>query len=311
MKETAKRVFDIEIESLKEVANSIGDDFTAAVNAILESKGKLIVAGVGKSGLIGRKIAATLASTGTPSFFLHPGEAFHGDLGMVEHDDLVILISYSGETDEVLKIIPFLKWNNNKIISITGNPNSTIAKNSDYHLNVCITREACPLELAPTSSTTVTLVMGDALAIALMEAREFQHEDFARFHPGGSLGRKLLVKVKDLMRKENLPFIDKNASFTEMLLCMSEGKLGMVIVGTADKVEGIVTDGDLRRALVRNPDTKQLHIDDMMTINPVIVEQDEYIHQAEQLMIERKIATILVGSAQNRTITGVYQIYNG
>jgi len=311
MKDTAKRVFDIEIESLKEVANSIGDDFTAAVNAILESKGKLIVAGVGKSGLIGRKIAATLASTGTPSFFLHPGEAFHGDLGMVEHDDLVILISYSGETDEILKIIPFLKWNNNKIISVTGNPNSTIAKNSDYHLNVCITREACPLELAPTSSTTVTLVMGDALAIALMEARQFQHEDFARFHPGGSLGRKLLVKVKDLMRKENLPFIDKNASFTEMLLCMSEGKLGMVIVGRADRVEGIVTDGDLRRALVRNPDTKQLHIDDMMTVNPVIVEPEEYIHQAEQLMIDRKIATILVGSAQNRTVTGVYQIYNG
>jgi arabinose-5-phosphate isomerase len=311
LKDIAKRVFDIEIESLKEVANSIGDDFTAAVNAILESKGKLIVAGVGKSGLIGRKIAATLASTGTPSFFLHPGEAFHGDLGMVEHDDLVILISYSGETDEVLKIIPFLKWNNNKIISITGNLNSTIAKNSDYHLNVCITREACPLELAPTSSTTVTLVMGDALAIALMEARQFQHEDFARFHPGGSLGRKLLVKVKDLMRKESLPFIDKGASFTEMLLCMSEGKLGMVVVGTADKVEGIVTDGDLRRALLRNPDTKQLHIDDMMTINPIIVEPEEYIHQAEQLMIERKIATILVGSAQDRTITGVYQIYNG
>jgi arabinose-5-phosphate isomerase len=311
MKETAKRVFDIEIDSLKEVANSIGDDFTAAVNAILETKGKLIVAGVGKSGLIGRKIAATLASTGTPSFFLHPGEAFHGDLGMVEHNDLVILISYSGETDEILKIIPFLKWNNNKIIGITGNPNSTIAKNSDCHLNVCITREACPLELAPTSSTTVTLVMGDALAIALMEARQFQHEDFARFHPGGSLGRKLLVKVKDLMRKDNLPFIDKGASFTEMLLCMSEGKLGMVIVGTADKVEGIVTDGDLRRALLRNSDTKQLHIDDMMTINPIIVEPDEYIHQAEQLMIERKIATILVGSAKGRTITGVYQIYNG
>ena len=311
MKNTAKRVFDIEIESLKEVANSIGDDFTAAVNAILESKGKLIVAGVGKSGLIGRKIAATLASTGTPSFFLHPGEAFHGDLGMVEHDDLVILISYSGETDEVLKIIPFLKWNNNKIISITGNPNSTIAKNSDYHLNVCITREACPLELAPTSSTTVTLVMGDALAIALMEARQFQHEDFARFHPGGSLGRKLLVKVKELMRKDSLPFIDKNASFTVMLLCMAEGKCGMVIVGSADRVEGVVTDGDLRRALVRNPDTKQLHIDDMMTINPIILEPDEYIHQAEQLMIERKIATILVGSAYDRTIKGVYQIYNG
>lgn len=311
MKEIAKRVFDIEIESLKEVTSSIGDEFTATVEAILNSKGKLIVAGVGKSGLIGRKIAATLASTGTPSFFLHPGEAFHGDLGMVEHNDLVILISYSGETDEVLKIIPFLKWNKNKIISITGNKNSTIAKNSDHHLNVCVTREACPLELAPTSSTTVTLVMGDALAVALMEARQFQHEDFARFHPGGSLGRKLLVKVKDLMRKDNLPYIDKNASFTEMLLCMSEGKLGLVIVGNADRIEGVVTDGDLRRALVRNPDTSQLVISEMMSANPVIIDPEEYISQAEQLMIERKIATILVGSAYEKTIAGVYQIYNG
>jgi arabinose-5-phosphate isomerase len=311
MKEIAKRVFDIEIDSLKEVAGSIGDEFTVTVEAILNSKGKLIVAGVGKSGLIGRKIAATLASTGTPSFFLHPGEAFHGDLGMVEHNDLVILISYSGETDEVLKIIPFLKWNKNKIISITGNPSSTIAKNSDHHLNVCVTREACPLELAPTSSTTVTLVMGDALAVALMEARQFQHEDFARFHPGGSLGRKLLVKVKDLMRKDNLPYIDKNASFTEMLLCMSEGKLGLVIVGNADRIEGVVTDGDLRRALVRNPDTSQLVISEMMTTNPIIIDPEEYISQAEQLMIERKIATILVGSAHEKIIAGVYQIYNG
>jgi arabinose-5-phosphate isomerase len=310
MKDIAKRVFDIEIEALKEVAGAIGDEFTAAVEAILNSKGKLIVAGVGKSGLIGRKIAATLASTGTPGFFLHPGEAFHGDLGMVEHNDLVILISYSGETDEVLKIIPFLKWNKNSIISITGNPNSTIAKNSDHHLNVCITREACPLELAPTSSTTATLVMGDALAVALMEARQFQHEDFARFHPGGSLGRKLLVKVKDLMRRDNLPYIDKNASFTEMLLCMSEGKLGLVIVGGAGRIEGVITDGDLRRALVRNPDTSQLVISEMMTTNPVIIDPEEYISHAEQLMIERKIATILVGSADERTIDGVYQIYN-
>jgi arabinose-5-phosphate isomerase len=311
MKEIAKRVFDIEIESLKHVAASIGDEFTAVVEAILNSKGKLIVAGVGKSGLIGRKIAATLASTGTPSFFLHPGEAFHGDLGMVEANDLVILISYSGETDEVLKIIPFLKWNKNVTISITGNPNSTIAKNSDYHLNVCITREACPLELAPTSSTTTTLVMGDALAVALMEARQFQHEDFARFHPGGSLGRKLVVKAKDLMRRDNLPFIDKNASFTELLLRMSEGKLGLVIVGHAEMAEGVVTDGDLRRALLRNPDTSQLHIHEMMTVHPVIIDPEEYISQAEQLMIEKKIATVLVGSADKRRIEGVYQIYNG
>jgi len=311
MKEIARKVFDIEIESLKYVATSLNDDFTRAVEAILESKGKLIVAGVGKSGLIGRKIAATLASTGTPSFFLHPGEAFHGDLGMVEPNDMVILISYSGETDEVLKIIPFLKWNNNQIISITGNPISTIAKNSDHHLNVCITREACPLELAPTSSTTATLVMGDALAMALMETRQFQHEDFARFHPGGSLGRKLLVKVKDLMRRDNLPFIDKNASFTELLLRMSEGKLGLVIVGRAELVEGVVTDGDLRRALLHNPDTSQLHIHDMMTTHPVIVDPEEYISQAENLMIEKKIATILVGSVGHKTVEGVYQIYNG
>jgi arabinose-5-phosphate isomerase len=311
MKEIAKRVFDIEIESLKYVATSLNESFTETVQAILESKGKLIVAGVGKSGLIGRKIAATLASTGTPSFFLHPGEAFHGDLGMVEPNDMVILISYSGETDEVLKIIPFLKWNNNKIISITGNPNSTIAKNSDHHLNVCITREACPLELAPTSSTTATLVMGDALAMALMETRQFQHEDFARFHPGGSLGRKLVVKVKDLMRRDNLPFIEKHASFTELLLRMSEGKLGLVIVGHPELVEGVVTDGDLRRALLRNADTSQLHIHDMMTTHPIIVDPEEYIHQAENLMIDKKIATILVGSADKRTIEGVYQIYNG
>ncbi|MBS1503232.1 MAG: KpsF/GutQ family sugar-phosphate isomerase [Bacteroidetes bacterium] len=311
MKDIARRVFDIEIESLKHVASSIGDEFTNTVDAILSSKGKLIVAGVGKSGLIGRKIAATLASTGTPSFFLHPGEAFHGDLGMVEPNDLVILISYSGETDEVLRIIPFLKWNKNKIISITGNPNSTIAKNSDHHLNVCITREACPLELAPTSSTTTTLVMGDALAVALMEARQFQHEDFARFHPGGSLGRKLVVKVKDLMRLDNLPFIHKDASFTELLLRMSEGKLGMVIVGNPDRIEGIVTDGDLRRALVRNPDTSLLHISEMMTVNPVIVSPEEYVNRAEQLMIAKKITTVLVGSADNRTVEGVYQIYNG
>src|SRR6201994_2899316 len=254
MKDIAKRVFDIEIESLKHVAASINDDFTHVVEAILQSKGKLIVAGVGKSGLIGKKIAATLASTGTPSFFLHPGEAFHGDLGMVGADDMVILISYSGETDEVLKLIPFLEWNKNTIIAITGNPNSTVAKNSHYHLNICIQQEACPLALAPTSSTTAAFVIGDALAVALMESRQFQHEDFARFHPGGSLGRKLLVRVKDLMRTDNLPFIDDNASFTEVLLRMSEGRLGMVIVGDAGHVHGIITDGDLRRALGRHPD---------------------------------------------------------
>jgi arabinose-5-phosphate isomerase len=310
MKEIAKRVFNTEIESLKYVADSIDDEFSRVVEAILNTSGKLIVIGIGKSGIIGKKIAATLASTGTPSFFLHPGEAFHGDLGMVGSNDMVILISYSGETDEVLKLIPFLVWNKNSIIAITGNPNSTVAKNSHYHLNICIKQEACPLALAPTSSTTAALVMGDALAVALMESRNFQQEDFARFHPGGSLGRKLLTTVKDLMRTDNLPFINDNSSFTEILLRMSEGRLGMVIVGTAGKVDGIITDGDLRRALLRTPDTSQLTALNMMTANPVFMEEKEFINQAESLMMEKKITTVLVGSATERKISGIYQIYN-
>ncbi|MDR3695069.1 KpsF/GutQ family sugar-phosphate isomerase [Mucilaginibacter sp.] len=310
MKEIAKRVFDIEIDSLRFVADAIDEQFTKVVDAILKTDGKVIVIGIGKSGLIGKKIAATFASTGTPSFFLHPGEAFHGDLGMVGSHDMVILISYSGETDEVLKLIPFLQWNKNVIIGVTGNPNSTVAKNSHYHLNIAIRQEACPLALAPTSSTTAALVMGDALAVALMESRGFQHEDFARFHPGGSLGRKLLVKVKDLMRTDNLPFISEDASFTELLLCMSEGRLGMVIVGDASHVKGIVTDGDLRRALIRHPDTATLTIGEIMTKTPVFVDENEFIHNAEQLMIDKKITAVLVGSESGRSVSGIYQIYN-
>jgi arabinose-5-phosphate isomerase len=310
MKDIARRVFNIEIESLRYVADAIDDEFSRVVEAILKADGKLIVIGIGKSGIIGKKIAATLASTGTPSFFLHPGEAFHGDLGMVGANDMVILISYSGETDEVLKLIPFLNWNKNTIIGITGNPNSTVAKNSHYHLNINIQQEACPLALAPTSSTTAALVMGDAMAVALMESRQFQHEDFARFHPGGSLGRKLLVRVKDLMRTDSLPFINEDASFTELLLRMSEGRLGMVIVGHAGAVKGIITDGDLRRALIRNPDTTTLTITDIMTTSPVFIDADEFIHHAEQVMIEKKITAVLVGSAANRSISGIYQIYN-
>ncbi|WP_419698472.1 KpsF/GutQ family sugar-phosphate isomerase [Mucilaginibacter sp. NFX135] len=310
MKDIAKRVFDVEIESLQHVAGLIDEEFTKVVNVILNTTGKLIVIGIGKSGLIGKKIAATLASTGTPSFFLHPGEAFHGDLGMVSSNDIVMLISYSGETDEVLRIIPFLTWNKNLVIGVTGNPNSTVAKNSHHHLNIKISREACPLELAPTSSTTAALVMGDALAIALMESRGFQQHDFARFHPGGSLGRKLLVKVKDLMRTDRLPFINENAPFMELLLNMSAGRLGLVMVGDATYIKGIVTDGDLRRALLQHPDTSTLTVAEIMTPNPIIIDEDEFVSQAEQLMIEKKITTLLVGSASDRTIKGVYQIYN-
>lgn len=309
MKDIARKVFETEIESLQNVAGLIDDNFTGAVEAILTA-GSIIVAGVGKSGIIGKKIAATLSSTGTPAFFLHPGEAFHGDLGIVGRGQPVLLISYSGETDEVLQIIPFLKWNQNVIIGLTGNPASTLAQNSQFHLNVAIVREACPLKLAPTSSTTNTLVMGDAIAVALMEARGFQTEDFARFHPGGSLGRKLLVRVKDKMRTGNLPFISIDASFTEMLLCMSEGRIGMVIVGNNDYVQGVVTDGDLRRALLKQTDLTKLHPADMMSAQPVIVDENEFIGAAEQLMMERKIVTLLVGNPEVKSISGIYQIYS-
>lgn len=308
MKDIAKRVFEVEIESLQHVAGLIDDTFTTVVEALLNSTGKVIVIGVGKSGLIGKKIAATFSSTGTPSLFLHPGDAFHGDLGIIGTDDAVILISYSGETDEVLKVIPFLKWNKNLIISITGNLTSTIAKNSHHHLNIAITREACPLALAPTSSTTAALVMGDALAIALMESRNFQEEDFARFHPGGSLGRKLLTRTRDLMRTDNLPFIQTNASFTDVLLKMSEGKLGMVIVGHPNNIEGIITDGDLRRSLLKNPDVTKLSVQEMMTTNPIIVDEDEFVSTVEALMMDKKITNVLVG--KGRSVIGVYQIYN-
>ncbi len=311
MKDIAQRVFNVEIAALQHVATLIDDSFTNIVQTILQGKGKLVVTGIGKSGLIGKKIAATLSSTGTSSFFLHPGEAFHGDLGMIGADDIIIMISYSGETDEVLKLIPYLKFNKNILIGITGSPESTIAKNCDHNLNVAITQEACPLKLAPTSSTTATLVMGDALAVALMEARDFKPADFARFHPGGSLGRKLLVKVKDLMRVDNLPFIAINATFAELVIKMSEGRLGMVIIGTADDVKGVLTDGDLRRALVNNADTTKLIIADMMTRNPVIIDEEIFINQAEQLMIEKKIATVLVGNSNRFSVKGIYQIYNG
>jgi arabinose-5-phosphate isomerase len=309
MKSIAQKVFDIEIASLQYVASMIDEQFNEAVDAILNSTGKLVVCGMGKSGHIGKKISATFTSTGTPSFFMHPAEAFHGDLGMISANDVVILVSYSGETEEILKIVPYLQYNKNVFIAITGNINSTLAKNATYHLNVCVKQEACPLELAPTSSTTATLVMGDALAVALMTAKDFYQADFARFHPGGRLGRKLLVRVKDLMRTDKLPFIDGNATFTQLVLRMSEGKLGMVIVGTPDNVAGVITDGDLRRGLVKYDDLHNLPITDIMNPTPKTINEHELVYDAEELMMERKITTLLVRNDQD-TLTGVYQIFN-
>ena len=238
-----------EADALTHMAAELDEQFVGAVDSILACAGKVILTGMGKSGLIGRKIAATLASTGTPSFYLHPGEAFHGDLGMISSEDVVVALSHSGETDEVLKIVPFIQSNGNVLISITSNPESTLAKNSNFHLNVCVKEEACILHLAPTTSTTAQLAMGDALAVALMKARDFTAMDFARLHPGGSLGRRLLMTVGNVMRKNDLPVVASDCGATEMIHRMTRGGLGLIVVVDNGQIVGIVTDGDLRRAM--------------------------------------------------------------
>ena len=247
--EIAKDVIECEIDGLKNIISLLDNDFTNSINLILNTQGRVIISGMGKSGIIGRKIAASMASTGTPSFFMHPGEAFHGDLGMVASDDIFIAISNSGETDEVLKLLPFLEDNKNKIIAITGNPKSTLAKSSSFHLNIAVAAEACPFQLAPTSSTTATLAMGDALAITLMRLRNFKPENFARFHPGGALGRKLLRKVRDEMQSDQLPIVNLHDDFSVAINAMSSGNYGLVVICDNLKLSGIITDGDLRRAI--------------------------------------------------------------
>ena len=245
----AREVIQTEIEGLDYMARRLGSEFEVAINAIINTKGRTIICGMGKSGIIGKKIAASFASTGTPSFFMHPGEAFHGDLGMVKPEDVFIAISNSGETDEVLKLLPFLRDNDNFVIAITGKENSTLASNSHCHLDIAVPKEACPLQLAPTSSTTATLVMGDALTVALMDVRGFKPENFARFHPGGSLGRRLLSKVRDEMFSDNLPSVSSDTDFTSVIHKISSSHLGLTLVNLNNETLAIITDGDLRRAM--------------------------------------------------------------
>ena len=248
---TARNTIHAEAEALATLEHSLGEEFLRAVDIILNCRGKLIVTGMGKSGHIACKIAATLASTGTPSFFLHPAEAFHGDLGMISKEDVVLALSYSGETDEILKIIPFVHENGNKLIAMTGKSHSSLARNADVHLDIMVREEACILRLAPTSSTTAQLAMGDALATALMRARNFTAMDFARLHPGGSLGRRLLMTVGHVMRKEDLPVVTPECTATEMIHRISKGGLGLIVICDGDEILGIVTDGDVRRAMER------------------------------------------------------------
>ena len=306
----AEEVFEIESKEIANLTTLLTIDFENAVKSIISSKGKLIISGMGKSGIVGKKIAATLASTGTPSFFLHPGEAYHGDLGMVEKEDIVLLISNSGETDEVLKIIPFLKHQKNTTISMSGNPDSSLAKNTDFHLNISVNVEACPLQLAPTSSTTSTMVMGDALAVALMKLRDFKDVNFARFHPGGSLGKRLLQNVSDVMKKDSLPLITPNESIKKVINILSSGKCGLVVVVNDNTIIGVISDGDIRRAMESNETNFfKLIALDIMTKEPHTVLETTKLKIAGDLMFSKKINSLIVKNDKG-LLVGIVQSYD-
>lgn len=287
----------------------MGDEFVRAVELILSCRGKLIVTGMGKSGHIARKIAATLASTGTPSFFLHPAEAFHGDLGMISPEDVVLALSYSGETDEILKIVPFIHTNGNPLISMTGNAQSSLARNSDAHLDIMVRKEACILHLAPTSSTTAQLAMGDALAATLMHMRGFTAMDFARLHPGGSLGRRLLMTVGNVMRSADLPVVAPDCSAKDMIHTVSKGGLGLIVICDEGRIEGIVTDGDIRRAMEsRQAEFFNIRAMDIATRNPKCISPEAKLIEAEKKMTQHKVNSLLV--AEEGKLLGVIQIYD-
>lgn len=306
----AEEVFEIESKEIANLSTLLTIDFENAVKSIINSNGKLIISGMGKSGIVGKKIAATLASTGTPSFFLHPGEAYHGDLGMVEKEDIVLLISNSGETDEVLKIIPFLKHQKNTTISMSGNPDSSLAKNTDFHLNVSVNIEACPLQLAPTSSTTSTMVMGDALAVALMKLRDFKDVNFARFHPGGSLGKRLLQNVGNVMKKDSLPLITPNESIKKVINILSSGKCGLAVVVNDNSIIGVISDGDIRRAMESNETNFfKLKALDIMTKEPHTVLETTKLKIAGDLMFSKKINSLIVENDKG-LLVGIVQSYD-
>ena len=303
--DTARQVFAKEAESLLEVSRKLDNDLISAVDAILRTPGRVVVCGMGKSGIVGRKIAATLASTGTPSFFMHPGEAYHGDLGMVTEHDVFLAISNSGETEEVVKLIPFLKDNGNYLVGMTGSPGSTLAQAAHSHLDIGVLEEACPLQLAPTSSTTATLAMGDALAVTLMKARDFQPENFARFHPGGSLGRRLLSRVEHEMRSDNLPLVEADAQVLDVIQAMSRGQLGMAVVRHGERW-GITTDGDLRRAIEKYGErvfTRRAF--DFMTPQASRIAPTARVEDALALMDSKQISVLLV--FDHERLVGVFK----
>ncbi len=309
--EHGKRVLEIEVRAIAGLLERLDHRFTEAVDLLYRCAGKVVVSGMGKSGLIGQKIAATLASTGTPAFFLHPAEGTHGDLGMLARRDALIAISNSGETEEVLKLLPFVKRLNIPVVAMTGRVQSTLAKNSEVVLDVSVGEEACPMGLAPTASTTATLAMGDALAIALLQKRGFREEDFAQFHPGGTLGRRLLLKVRDLMHGgDAVPRVTQQTSAREAILVMTTKKLGMTtVVDEAGRLLGVITDGDLRRFLERGADLAKAKAWDLAGKNPKTIGPDELAAGAVRIMEECSITSLVV-LEESRQIVGVIHLHD-
>ncbi len=309
--EIAKEVLEIEAKELLRCANTLGSEMEEAVELVMRTKGKLIVTGVGKSGLIGAKIAATLASTGTSSFFLHPTEAMHGDLGMIGSDDAVLAISYSGESEEIIKILPHIKRFDIPLIGMAKDRSSSLGRCSDLFLSIDIEKEACPLQTAPTSSTTLTLALGDALAVCLMKKRDFKKSDFASFHPGGSLGKQLFVKVSDLMRTKGLPIVNEDTKLKDAIVAMSEGRLGNVLITNKDdRLVGLLSDGDLRRALLNRDFSIQRDVLEYACLNPKTLNSANMLASDALKIVEKYKIQLLVITDSNNYILGVLHIHD-
>ncbi len=310
IRQYAKQCLEDEAQALLELIPQLDENFDKAVNMIYNCKGKIIVTGVGKSGHIGAKIAATLSSTGTPAFFINPLDVFHGDLGVMTSDDIVLALSNSGQTDELLRFIPMVLHMNIPVISMTGNENSLLAKYSNAHIKVWVKKEACPLNLAPTSSTTAALAMGDALAVALMEVRHFEPRDFAQFHPGGELGKRLLTTAEDVMISHDLPVIDKDMNLGDAIILVSKGKLGLGVSTENDKVIGLITDGDIRRAMEKwREKFFDKKVKDIMTTTPKSVLPSTKITEIQRIMHQYKVHTVLVVNEENKLL-GVVDHYS-
>jgi len=309
-RQIAQETLKIEAQTLLDSAQNIDDVFDKAVEIILACRGKLIVTGVGKSGLIGAKMAATFASTGTPSFFLHPTEALHGDLGMIGRDDVVLAISYSGESEELSSILPHIKRFDTPLIGMTRDRNSTLGKYSDLVIDVVVEKEACPLNIAPTSSTTLTLALGDALAVCLMRAKNFKKSDFASFHPGGSLGKQLFVKVKDLMRTKDLPLISADTKLKDAIVKISEGRLGTVLVtDEQNRLLALVSDGDIRRALMGENFSLEDSVLKYATLSPKTIEDENILASEALVLIEEMKIQLLVVTDKQKRVHGVLHIH--